>query len=565
MAQGQAGAINSVFTMLSYLSCFLGGYLADQWLGRYKTILIFATCYFVGTVMVAIAAQPDVLNLPIYLAGCLVFISIGTGAIKPNVMTFGAAQYDESDPIERAEQKTFFSYFYMMINVGAGVSFGFLVNLTTAAIVPAQPDHNPPLPAYIGNGFFTCYVIAAACMGFAVLSFLAGTCRYKKEPPTVHKPMISVICKYMCRSATRSPRGMMAVIGWMLIPIYITLNLVGSIEASSTAGADMTYVCLVLCLISSVFLVLGHMNNDWMTEFTQEITGTGVTLVDAKKVCSLVPQMLLINIGFNVAYNAMNNAYPALACQMDLRLPWDQTSQLNGAFTNLGDCIAIIVGVPIIESLIYPMIERRRGKAIPRRSKYIVGFLLACFANLIAICIELVRAGRDFIPNSPGTTDGISKCAPPKLAIHMSDMSCFWVFIPMFITGIGEILVNPVVYEFAFAEAPSQLLSVVQAFNLVVAGSISNCITGPLSILVFPNNLNNFKEDDPLSGIPGQRGSVNITFIVNMVIGLLCLFAYLLVEKYDECEPEDTSLKREEGEQPLAAAAEEQQSERILD
>lgn len=533
MDQGAAGAINSVFTMLSYLSCFLGGYLADQWLGRYKTILIFASCYFGGTVMVAASSTPDAVNIPIYLAGCLFFISLGTGAIKPNVMTFGASQYDESDPVERAQQKTFFSYFYLMINVGAGITFGFLVNIATSDVTPTS----------LGWGFFKVYVIAAVAMGLAVLSFLAGTCRYKKEPPTVHRPIISVICKYMCRNCSKSAAGMMAVTGWLLMPIYITLNLIGSV----LDNAPLTNTCMVLCLISSIFLILGHMKNDWIQEFSEEIHGAGVTLHDAKRVVRLVPQLLLINIGFNIPYNAMNNAYPALACQMDLRLPWNEKTQLNGAFCNLGDCLAIIIGVPIIEACIYPALERRRGRAISRKSKYILGFSFAIAANLVSIVIEDIRRTKEFVPGD----DGLSKCAPSSLLIHMSEMSCFYAFIPMFMTGIGEILVNPVVYEFAFAEAPPQLLSVVQAFNLVVAGSISNCITGPLSILVFPNNLNNFDEDNPLSGIKGQRGDVNITFILNAVIGLACLIAYLVVENLDECDPEDLTLKKDD-DQPLA-------------
>jgi len=537
MQNGQAASINSVFTMLSYLSCFLGGYLADQWLGRYKTILIFATCYFLGAVMVAISATQDAVAqpwaIPLYLAGCLVFISIGTGAIKPNVMTFGAAQYDETDPVERAQQKTFFSYFYLMINVGAGVSYGFLVSLATAG---SNAPNSDGIGGHYGKGFFKCYVIAAAAMGFAVLCFLAGTCRYKKEPPAVHKPMISVISKYLCRSATKSPRGMAAVVGWLLIPIYMALNLVGSIIGS----LDLTTVCLGLCVVSCICLVFGHMKNDWMTEFTEEITGAGVTLADAKKTCSLVPQLLLINIGFNIPYNAMNIAYPLLACQMDVRLPWNKSEQLNGAFTNLGDCFAIIIGVPIIESLVYPCIEKRRGSAIPRKAKYIIGFLLVCFANLTAIAIEQVRAGTALIPADNG---GLSQCA--SAGALMSNISCFWAFIPMFLTGIGEILVNPVVYEFAFAAAPNSLLSIVQAFNLVVAGSFSNCITGPLGELFVPVDLN-------------FGTSINVTFILNIVIGLLCLVAYMFVEKYDECEPEDTSLKKEEVEQPLAADVEEQ-------
>jgi peptide/histidine transporter 3/4 len=171
--QGEAGAINSVFTMLSYLSCFLGGYLADQWLGRYKTILIFASCYFGGTVMVAASSTPNAINIPVYLAGCLFFISLGTGAIKPNVMTFGAAQYDETDPIERAQQKTFFSYFYLMINVGAGISFGFLINITTSEATSTS----------LGWGFFKVYCIAAAAMGLAVLAFLPAHAGTKRSHP----------------------------------------------------------------------------------------------------------------------------------------------------------------------------------------------------------------------------------------------------------------------------------------------------------------------------------------------------------------------------------------------
>merc|ERR1712232_316353 len=195
-----------------------------------------------------------------------------------------------------------------------------------------------------------------------------------------------------------------------------------------------------------------------------------------------------------------------MACQMDMRLPGSD-HQLNGAFTNLGDCLAIIIGTPILENFIFPVLQRRRGQAIPRKTKFIWGFAFVILANDVAIIIEEVRRTKGFIHGD----DGVSLCAPAKNVIHMSDMSCLWAFIPMIMTGIGEILVNPVTYELAFAEAPSQLQSIVQAFNLVVNGAISNCITGPLLILFFPDNLNNFDEDDLDSGIPGGRGDVNIT------------------------------------------------------
>lgn len=551
-SQGQAGAINSSFTMLSYLSCFLGGYLADNWLGRFKTILIFATAYFVGTVCVAVAAVPGFYNLALYFVGTMVLISIGTGAIKPNVMNFGASQYDENDPAEKSEQKAFFSYFYMMINLGAGVSYGFLCSVATSqAQGPGQP----------GDGFVITYCIAAGAMGLAVFFFLLGSRRYKPEEATVHKPMVSVLVKYLFRSC-KSVNGFCAILGWMLIPPYLVLNLMGSI-ISSDVSKTLTNIAMYLCIASCVLLVIGHLRNGWIQEFREPILGSGISVEDARKTMALVPQLLLINLGFNICYNAMNNAYPAQACQMDLRV---FGTQLNGAFASLGDCIAILVGVPIIEGCIFPFLEKRRGKHISRRSKYISGFIIAILANGSAVGVEFLRRQAPFIEGD----DGISKCAPGMSPpIHMSDISCFLAFVPMILTGIAEILVNPVVYQFAFESAPSQLMSVVQAFNLVVAGALSNCITGPLSNAIFPDNLN--QPTDPhwsqsnttdhnaiihnwvgraAGGCGGESpsdltgcGDVNKTFIVNMIIGVACLVAYMLVEKFDEVEPENLTLR----------------------
>ena len=59
--------------MTSYVTWFLGGYLADNWLGRFKTILIFATLYFVGT--------------------------------ATTCHVFGASQFGESDLHEQADQQ----------------------------------------------------------------------------------------------------------------------------------------------------------------------------------------------------------------------------------------------------------------------------------------------------------------------------------------------------------------------------------------------------------------------------------------------------------------------------
>ena len=109
--------------------------------------------------------------------------------------------------------------------------------------------------------------------------------------------------------------------------------------------------------------------------------------------------------------------------------------QFNGAITNLGACIATIVGVPIVEGCIFQFVEKKRNRAISSMSKYICGFLLAIVANACAMLVEQMR--RD----SP---------------IHMSDISAWYAFIPMFLNGFVEILVNPDICQFAFAAALNQ-------------------------------------------------------------------------------------------------------------
>lgn len=132
----------------------------------------------------------------------------------------------------------------------------------------------------------------------------------------------------------------------------------------------------------------------------------------------------------------------------------------------------------------------------------------------------------------------------------MSNISCLWGFIPMIITGIAEILVNPVTYQFAFAEAPHQLISVSQSFNLVVAGAISNCVTGPISNLLVKDNLNS--PDFAPGGFYGGGGehcNINWYFLFNIAIAVVCLFLYLAVEKFDDVPAEDLDLtgRNEEG------------------
>eukprot|EP00441_Pelagodinium_beii_P025945 CAMPEP_0197677352 /NCGR_PEP_ID=MMETSP1338-20131121/88260_1 /TAXON_ID=43686 ORGANISM="Pelagodinium beii, Strain RCC1491" /NCGR_SAMPLE_ID=MMETSP1338 /ASSEMBLY_ACC=CAM_ASM_000754 /LENGTH=554 /DNA_ID=CAMNT_0043258167 /DNA_START=138 /DNA_END=1802 /DNA_ORIENTATION=- len=504
---------------MSYLSCLLGGYLADNRIGRYRTILYFATAYIFGVALVTTSAVPEVMSssagLPVYLLGSFVFVALGTGAIKPNVMNFGADQYDTEDADEAVQQKAFFSYFYLTINIGVVFAMGFTVNLATSHSTTADA----------GDGYMQSYGIATGAMLLAIISFAAGTPKYVGKGGVTHAPMVSVIWKHLLSSAQQTWRGKACLVGWCLIPVYMIIVLAGSLLGNFPGTSQtMTWVAMGLALASCSILTIGHLRNDFIEGASIGPSQSGsISSADVKSALQCVPTIICINVGFNIPYNAMNNAYPAQACQMDTRF---LGQQLNGSFFSLGDAFAIILLVPCFEKLLYPAVKRwQGGQPISRLAKYTTGFSLAIVANLSAALIEHVRRAKstgndpDFV-QCPEELLGTASCAgsfllskcSPGARIPMTNMSAFWTFIPMFLTGAGEILVNPVVYQYVFEEAPSRLRSMLQALNLVAAGSISNAITAALSPLV-PENFNS--------------GHLVYYYYTNCVLAVVALAAYL--------------------------------------
>ncbi|CAA6669676.1 unnamed protein product [Spirodela intermedia] len=66
------------------------------------------------------AAETGLFYLSIYM------VALGNGGYQPNIATFGADQFDEEDSREAHSKVSFFSYFYLALNLGSLVSNTFL-------------------------------------------------------------------------------------------------------------------------------------------------------------------------------------------------------------------------------------------------------------------------------------------------------------------------------------------------------------------------------------------------------------------------------------------------------
>ncbi|KAF9623139.1 hypothetical protein IFM89_037655 [Coptis chinensis] len=97
----------------AFVLTILGAFIADAYLGRFKTIITFSCIYAVGMVLLTLSASLDSLRPPpcigrinckpatgrqtAFLYCALGLIALGTGGIKPCVSTFGADQFDIED------------------------------------------------------------------------------------------------------------------------------------------------------------------------------------------------------------------------------------------------------------------------------------------------------------------------------------------------------------------------------------------------------------------------------------------------------------------------------------
>uniref|UniRef100_A0A8C2ANE8 Solute carrier family 15 member 1b n=1 Tax=Cyprinus carpio TaxID=7962 RepID=A0A8C2ANE8_CYPCA len=174
--------IYHTFVALCYLTPILGAIIADSWLGKFKTIVYLSIVYTIGQVIMAISAIHDITdtnrdgtpdNMTFHTAMSmlgLMLIALGTGGIKPCVAAFGGDQFEEHQEKQRS---TFFSIFYLSINAGS------LLSTLITPILRAQE-----CGIYSKQSCFPlAFGVPAALMVVALIVFIAGHSMYIMESP----------------------------------------------------------------------------------------------------------------------------------------------------------------------------------------------------------------------------------------------------------------------------------------------------------------------------------------------------------------------------------------------
>jgi POT family proton-dependent oligopeptide transporter len=115
---GKASMVMSYFISACYLLPLLGGYVADNFFGKYRTIVYFSIPYILGQALLGISALHN--ETCLYLS--LGLLAMGSGVIKPNISTLMGMTYDQKCAGKSKMRSDAFAMFYGAINIGAFIS-----------------------------------------------------------------------------------------------------------------------------------------------------------------------------------------------------------------------------------------------------------------------------------------------------------------------------------------------------------------------------------------------------------------------------------------------------------
>lgn len=282
MDEKESASLYGTFIALVFFTPFLGGLIADRYLGYRRSIILGGILMGIGYCTMGIHSKSV-----LYLSMTLVII--GNGFFKPNISTLLGNVYSTPQHIHQKDEG--YNIFYMGINVGA-----FICNFFGAAL-------------YSLMGWGAAFAAAGVGMFIGVITFIAGTRHYKAYD--VRKPLQpGDLPLWKIIALVIVPSLVFGAIGYFLkgtgtassyffdsdstdafifacIPVlvfYTTLLVRSSKEERPAMGAMLSIFAVVI-LFWAIFKQNGSALNTWASRYTdREVSGiTGNVLHTLKQ------------------------------------------------------------------------------------------------------------------------------------------------------------------------------------------------------------------------------------------------------------------------------------------
>ena len=476
MTEAESADLYGTFIALVFLTPFLGGLIADRYLGYTKSIIIGGLMMGVGYCIMGIHSLPM-----LYLAMTLVIF--GNGFFKPNISTLLGNIY--STPKYEAKKDDGYNIFYMGINVG-----GFICNFFGAAL-------------YIMLGWEYAFLAAGIGMFIGVVVFIIGLKHYraydiKKGVQDGDMSFVKIIMLILL------PSVVAGVVGWILpskilghalvgssstdafifacLPViyfYSTLYFKAKKEDKRPIAALLTIFAVVI-LFWAVFKQNGTALTTWADRYSdREVSNTvakstfsslnlSQTVTYQKDSIALYDDAFRLQKVDGVVQKEFN--YPTYFKNVPVAQLPHEGGKVELWATNLSQSINpawVIILTPLIVAFFTWL--RGRGKEPSTASKIIFGIFISALSVLVMVAA--VYAG----------SNGSEK------------VSVLWLMASYGVITIGELFLSPMGLSLVSKLSPVRITSLMMG-GWFLATSIGNKLSGVLATLwdTYDNKANFF-------------------------------------------------------------------------
>ncbi|CAK8575310.1 unnamed protein product [Lathyrus sativus] len=421
----------NVWSGTASLLPLLGAFVADSFLGRYRTIIIASLIYILGLVLLTLSAMLPSLTKSkcqvdtkfilcsqhsqvILFFISLYLVAIGQGGHKPCVQAFGADQFDEEHPKEHRARSSFFNWWYFTMIAGATVAITVLTYI--------QDNYSWVL----GFG------IPCVLMIIGLLVFLLGTMTYRFNiKDNDSSPFLRIGRVFV--AAARNWRT--------------TLS-------NKTIGDK--YDGMLLRQSSEQFSFL---NKALITPKGSKEGNTCslVEVEEAKAILRLVP-IWATSLVYGIIFAQLSTFFTKQGKSMERTI--FPGFDIPPASLQSVKCIAIILFSPIYDRIFVPTARAITGEpsGITMLQRIGIGIFLSIFTMVTAVFVETKRLET---AQEYGLVDDPNAIVP---------MSIWWLFPQYFLFGVSEVFTMVGLQEFFYDQVPNELRSMGLALYLSIVG-----------------------------------------------------------------------------------------------
>ncbi|KAG2303615.1 hypothetical protein Bca4012_062353 [Brassica carinata] len=412
-----AANVNAWYGTSSLLP-LLGAFVADSFLGRFRTILAASALYVLGLGLLTLSAMipsdckvtscsPPSFQV-ITFFGALYLVALAQGGHKPCVQAFGADQFDEKEPEECKSKSSFFNWWYFCM------CFGTLVTLWILNYIQDN------LSWALGFG------IPCVAMVLALVIFVLGTRTYRF-------------------SIRRESRSAFARI-WN---VYVAAVKNWSVSASDVADAEESHV------------LISHSRSQQFNFLNKALVGTNGCSLDeleeAKSVLRLAPIWLTCLV-YAVVFAQSPTFFTKQGATMERSIT--PSYKISPATLQSFISLSIVIFIPVYDRVLIPVARSFTHKpgGITMLQRIGTGIFLSFLAMVIAALVEMKRlkTAADY-----GLIDS------PEVTVPMS----VWWLVPQYVLfGISDVFAMVGLQEFFYDQVPSELRSVGLALYLSIFG-----------------------------------------------------------------------------------------------